>query len=152
MVPATMEDKAQAKVYWKNLKHHAIHKKLYHGMVSCNPVIDVFQVGLTKTPCRCRRSRKNPNFQWKSFPWTHLALRMQRHTQRTCRMLWMVSDCVNARSTSSNNVHKSHQNPKAPPAESRRFQRSTFLTFFSLMDPAQSIAKPTCMKKTRAPA
>jgi hypothetical protein len=44
------------------------------------------------------------------------------------------------------------QKASAPPALSSKFHRRTFATFFSRIDPARSMANPTCMKKTRAPA
>jgi hypothetical protein len=43
------------------------------------------------------------------------------------------------------------QKARPPPQESKRFHKITFLTFFARIDPAQSIAKPVCIKYTRAP-
>jgi hypothetical protein len=144
-----MEDKAHAKVYWKNL--------MTNRFMSVDATMPI---------------KLNSRFCWHS-PKLHISVSSQEKTavaneslslgdilsaickRITNRPAVIVNNnelLLRANGNLHLNICKTYQNPNAPPAESRRFQRSTFLTFFSRMDPAHNIAKPSCMKKTRAPA
>ena len=43
------------------------------------------------------------------------------------------------------------QNHKAPTQASSKFFNKMFCAFFDLMEPAQSMATPACMRKTSVP-
>ena len=49
------------------------------------------------------------------------------------------------------NAYPTDQKPIAPPHASRRFFSMMLETFLDRTEPAQSMAKPHCMKKTKAP-